>query len=168
MNALEPAANRRRKAAKTAGLVSALVGVAAAGVAAGVATERLLLRRSRRPDPQDPHAEEPFGQLPYDECLTVRTSDGIDLYVEVVEPNDGIDVDFDYLDLPHSTSIDPTLVFVHGFCLDMGTFHFQRSRADPARRLPDGLLRPARARPLRPPGHRRVHARRRWPKGSSG
>jgi pimeloyl-ACP methyl ester carboxylesterase len=127
VNAVEPAANRRRTAAKRAGLVSALVGVAAAGVAAGVATERLLLRRSRRTDTQDPHAEEQFGQLPYDECLTVRTSDGIDLYVEVVEPNDGIDVDFDYLDLPHSTSTDPTLVFVHGFALDMGTFYFQRS-----------------------------------------
>jgi pimeloyl-ACP methyl ester carboxylesterase len=105
-----------------------MVGVAAAGVAAGVAAERLLLRRSRGSEPMaDPYAEEQFGQLPFDECLTVRTSDGIDLYVEIVEPSDGIDVEFDFVDVTAPGSVEPTLIFVHGFALDMGTFYFQRS-----------------------------------------
>jgi pimeloyl-ACP methyl ester carboxylesterase len=99
--------------------------VAAAGVAAGVAAERLLLRRRKPEPPTDPHAEERFGQLPFDECLTVRTSDGLDLYVEVVEPSDGLDVDFDFL--PPLANSDPTVLFVHGFALDMGTFYFQRA-----------------------------------------
>ena len=39
--------------------------------------------------------------------------DGTDLHVEVVEPTRPVDG-------------HPTVVLVHGFCLDMGTFHFQR------------------------------------------
>ncbi|MGI5245592.1 alpha/beta fold hydrolase [Dactylosporangium sp. CA-139066] len=94
--------NRKR----TAGIIGAVVGLAAAGVAAGVATERYLVRRSKNAD--DPHADEEFGVWHSDEQLTVTTDDGLDLYVEVVD------------------GPGPTLVFVHGFCLDMGTFHFQR------------------------------------------
>ncbi len=37
-------------------------------------------------------ANEPFGRLPFDESLTVPTVDGIDLYVEIVEPADGVDI----------------------------------------------------------------------------
>jgi pimeloyl-ACP methyl ester carboxylesterase len=85
--------------------------VAAAGVTAGVAAERYVVRRSRRTD--DPCADEPFGRLPCDEALTVTTADGIDLHVEVIDGDAGAPDDL-------------TLVFVHGFCLDMGTFHYQR------------------------------------------
>jgi pimeloyl-ACP methyl ester carboxylesterase len=84
--------------------------VAAAGVAAGVAAERMLVRRSLRVD--DPFADEPFGTLPHDDELTVTTPDGIDLHVELLKSETGPD--------------DLTVIFVHGFCLDMGTFHFQR------------------------------------------
>ncbi|MFD0584168.1 alpha/beta fold hydrolase [Dactylosporangium darangshiense] len=98
--------NRKR----TAGIVGAIVGLAAAGVAAGVATERYIVRRSKNAD--DPYADEEFGVWDTDEELTVTTDDGIDLHVEVVDGPVGDD--------------RPTLVFVHGFCLDMGTFHFQR------------------------------------------
>ncbi|GAA2363965.1 alpha/beta hydrolase [Dactylosporangium salmoneum] len=91
---------------RTAGIIGAVVGLAAAGVAAGVATERYLVRRSKQAD--DPYAEEEFGVWDSDEQLTVTTEEGIDLHVEVVD------------------GPGPTLVFVHGFCLDMGTFHFQR------------------------------------------
>ena len=97
--------NRRK-----VGVVSAVVGVAAAGVAAGVAAERLLLGRSRRVAGTDPYKDEPFGALGADQTRTVTTTNGLDLHVEI----DG----------------DPdaplTVVLVHGFCLDMGTFHFQR------------------------------------------
>jgi pimeloyl-ACP methyl ester carboxylesterase len=122
--------DKKRRTARRAGLLGAVIGVAAAGVATGVAAERLLFRR--RDTTIDPHAEEKFGQLPYDETLTVTTEDGLDLYVEVVEPVDGIDLDFGPagpigLGAPPATPPEPTLIFVHGFCLDMGTFHFQRT-----------------------------------------
>jgi pimeloyl-ACP methyl ester carboxylesterase len=105
--------SRRRK-----GLIGAVigVGVAAVGVAAGIAAERYVVRRSRD-GVDDPYAAEVFGELPCDEELTVTSHDGVDLHVEIVEA-----VDPDYHDV--------TLVFVHGFCLDMGTFHFQRVAFD--------------------------------------
>jgi pimeloyl-ACP methyl ester carboxylesterase len=100
-----PKASRRRKA----GLISGLVGIAAAGIAAGVAAERVLLHRKRRSTDRDPYRDEPFGALPADEYRTV-TAKGIPLHVEITgDPKAPL-----------------TVVFVHGFCLDMGTFHFQR------------------------------------------
>jgi pimeloyl-ACP methyl ester carboxylesterase len=116
---------KRRRTARRISVLGAVVGVAAAGVAAGVTAERLLLRRTRyRPD--DPYEGEKFGELPFDESLTVTGPDGIDVYVEIVEPTDGIDLDLGFSFTPQGNP-EPTLVFVHGFCLDMGTFHFQRA-----------------------------------------
>ena len=123
--AVDPSSARRR-----AGLLGAVLGATAgvvAGAAAGVATQRALLRR-RRPT-EDPYANETFGPQPYDESLTVTTDDGLDLYVEIVEPVDGVDMDLDDLGLDLAEPVGapaPTLVFVHGFCLHMGSFHFQR------------------------------------------
>lgn len=113
-----------------AGALGTVVGLAAAGVAIGVAAERALVRRARRrgqPDP-DPFADEPFGRLSYDEALRVPTQDGPDLYVEVVDPVDGIELEADFADAVAAGQPvpEPTVVFVHGFCLDMGSFHFQR------------------------------------------
>ncbi|XTZ15968.1 alpha/beta fold hydrolase [Micromonospora echinospora] len=102
----------RTAAGKVAGLVGAAVGVAAAGLAAGVATERALVRRYKA-DPTDRYADEVFGQLRYDELFRMELPDGTDLHVEVVEPT-------------RPVPGRPTVVLVHGFCLDMGTFHFQR------------------------------------------
>jgi pimeloyl-ACP methyl ester carboxylesterase len=113
------------RAKKRAGLLGALIGVAAAGVAAGIATERTLVRRTRR-GPSDPLAGEAFGQQPYDEALMVTVPDGTDLYVEVVDPVDGLDLDLGI----GPAKTEPTVVFVHGFCLDMGTFFFQRRALD--------------------------------------
>jgi pimeloyl-ACP methyl ester carboxylesterase len=99
---------------RRAGVFGALLGVAAAaGVAAGIAAERALLRREKR-GVADPYADEDFGNQPYDESLSVTSADGIDLYVEIVEPRSS------------TSQPAPTVVFVHGFCLDMGTFYFQR------------------------------------------
>lgn len=97
--------------AKRVGIVGAAVGVAAAGLATAFAVERVLVRRSVNA-PGDPYVDEPFGQQPFDEELTVTAADGTDLHVEIVEPR-----------VPTSK---PTIVFVHGFALDMGTFYFQR------------------------------------------
>ncbi|MDI1460304.1 alpha/beta hydrolase [Catellatospora sp. KI3] len=114
-----PSTGRRR-----AGVIGAVVGVAAAGVAAGIAVERLVVRRTQKTE-TDPYANEPFGRLPYDEFTTVTTADGTELHVEIVEPVDGVAVEL------HPTDpTAPTLVFVHGFCLDQGTFHFQRQALD--------------------------------------
>jgi pimeloyl-ACP methyl ester carboxylesterase len=90
------------------GLAGALVGAMAAGAAAGVAAERFAVRRRRRPG--DPYLDEPFGALPYDTAQIV-SADGVDVYVETVDADGEPDL---------------TVIFVHGFALDMGTWHFQR------------------------------------------
>ncbi|MFC4104866.1 alpha/beta fold hydrolase [Micromonospora zhanjiangensis] len=100
-----------RSGLRAAGLLGAVVGVAAAGVAAGVAAERAVVRSSKqRPDP---YADEAFGALPHDDELMLEMPDGTDIHVEVVAPST-------------AEPGRPVVVFVHGFCLDMGTFHFQR------------------------------------------
>ncbi len=120
----EPWAARARQRAGVLGAVGAVVGVAAAGVAAGIAAERAVIRRTRRRP--DPLAGVRFGQQPYDEALTVTAPDGTDLYVEIVEPVDGVDVEFDF----EQPRPEPTIVFAHGFCMDMGTFFLQRRALD--------------------------------------
>ena len=104
----------RTAAGKVAGLVGAAVGVAAAGLAAGVVSERVLVRRLKN-DPTDRYADEIFGEQRYDEAYRLEMPDGTDIHVEVVEPT-------------RPVAGHPTVVLVHGFCLDMGTFHFQRKR----------------------------------------
>jgi pimeloyl-ACP methyl ester carboxylesterase len=100
-----------RRRARRVGIVGAAVGVAAAGLATAFAVERVLVRRSIN-TPDDPYVGEPFGAQPFDEELTVTAADGTLLHVEIVEPRAPTD--------------KPTVVFVHGFALDMGTFYFQR------------------------------------------
>lgn len=110
MSASTPPNSAGRSRRARAGFIGTAVGAAAAGVAAGVAAERLSLWRRRRGAERDPYQDEPFGELEADSYRTVTTTEGIALHVEI----DG----------------DPkaplTVVFVHGFCLDLGTFHFQR------------------------------------------
>jgi pimeloyl-ACP methyl ester carboxylesterase len=139
-----PPGSRPGRTRQRAGLLGAVIGVAAAGVAAGIAAERTLVRHSRRGE-GDPFAGVPFGDQPYDEALTVIAPDGTDLYVEIVEPVDGVEVDFGEDRVP----VEPTIVFVHGFCLDMGTFYFQR-------RALDGSYSQRRDRPARSTGYRMV------------
>jgi len=98
--------------------------VTAAGIAAGVATQRLILRRARMS--QTELVGEPFGRLPFDESATVTTPSGVELHVEIVEPADGLVLPVGFPPPGQPDRPTPTLVFVHGFCLDMGTFHFQR------------------------------------------
>jgi pimeloyl-ACP methyl ester carboxylesterase len=107
---VSPAPLSRRRA-KQVGIAGAAVGVVAAGLATAFAVERALVRRSLNA-PGDPHADETFGDQPFDEELTVTAADGTDLHVEVVEPA--------------RPAGKPTIVFVHGLALDMGTFYFQR------------------------------------------
>jgi pimeloyl-ACP methyl ester carboxylesterase len=113
MSPAKPPATRRR--ARQVGIVGAVVGVAAAGLATAFAVERVLVRREVNA-PGDPHSDEPFGDQPFDSEQTVTAADGTQLHVEIVEAKGS-----------HKKAVPkPTIVFVHGFALDMGTFYFQR------------------------------------------
>jgi pimeloyl-ACP methyl ester carboxylesterase len=107
----------------------------------------MLLRR-RHASVEDPFAIEAFGCLPHDEARLVRTADGLDIYVEVVAaepvPTDEAPPHSGALTRTlaklgvgrgESEAIKPTLLFVHGFCLDMGTYHFQRKGLTEYRRV---------------------------------
>jgi pimeloyl-ACP methyl ester carboxylesterase len=93
---------------RRAGIVAGVAGLVAAGTAVGLATERYAIGRIR--NGPDPEAGEPFGRLPADRTRTVSTDDGVPLAVEEVGPPDA----------------PLTVVFVHGYCLAMGSWHFQR------------------------------------------
>ena len=79
--------------------------------------------------------QDDFGSL-RSEPHTVVADDGVPLHVEVDEADPGV---------PAGA---PTLVFVHGYILDLDCWHFQRAAL--RGRLPDGVLRPAQPRPVRP------------------
>jgi pimeloyl-ACP methyl ester carboxylesterase len=89
-------------------LIGGAIGVAAAGtaIAIGVAARR-------RQDSDDPHVDEPLGQLRPDRTYPVITDDGIELSVEEVDPAAG-------------GRPEVTVVFVHGFALSRRSWHFQR------------------------------------------
>ncbi|MDQ1727688.1 MAG: hypothetical protein QOK14_1733, partial [Frankiaceae bacterium] len=82
-------------------LSAAAVGV----VGAGLLADRYVLRRVRRRA-----ATEPFGALPADRAYRVRATDGIELYVEEVGSRDAA----------------LTVVLIHGFMLELASWHFQR------------------------------------------
>lgn len=92
-----------------AGWLAGAAGVAAVGSAAGVTAARSLRRRVTD---EDPHRDEDFELLDADRSTVVTTPDGVPLAVREVGPQ-------------HAPL---TVVFAHGFCLRMGSFHFQRAR----------------------------------------
>lgn len=90
------------------GAVGAVVGVVAAGAAAGLAAERYAVGRTRnRPDPE---ALEPFGALPSDRVRRVVATDGVPLHVEEVGPE----------------KAPVTVVFCHGYTQRLHVWHYQR------------------------------------------
>jgi pimeloyl-ACP methyl ester carboxylesterase len=103
----------------TAGVVGALLGLAAAGTAAGVAVSRVAARRVRAAelggkDLADARLreEDPLGGAahPADRTALVQTEDGVLLSVEEIGPRDA----------------PLTVVFVHGYTLSMASWAFQR------------------------------------------
>ncbi|SEG99665.1 Pimeloyl-ACP methyl ester carboxylesterase [Nonomuraea solani] len=89
------------------GIAGALVGAASAGVAAAALAKRYAVGRIRlRPDNE---ASEPFGELRGRE-RTLITSDGMALHIEVDGPDDA----------------PLTIVFCHGYCLNLESWHYQR------------------------------------------
>ncbi|WP_370332722.1 alpha/beta fold hydrolase [Mycolicibacterium hippocampi] len=91
-----------------AGWFAGAAGVSAVGTAAGVSMARSLRRRITS---EDPHVDEDFELLDADRSCVVTTPDGVPLAVREVGPKDA----------------PLTVVFAHGFCLRMGSFHFQRA-----------------------------------------
>ncbi len=89
-----------------AGLAGATIGVLAAGAAAGIFAERKLVARRRAA------AAQPFGSV-RGERRTVTADDGLELYAEV-DPAEGGDHE------------GVTVVFVHGYALNLDCWHFQR------------------------------------------
>lgn len=90
--------SRRRTAIVTAG-------VAAGAVAGGLIGRTVLTSRRRRVDPE---ANEALSLLPPDDLGPVRSSDGTELAVRAAgDPS------------------APVIVFVHGFSLDLTTWHYQ-------------------------------------------
>ena len=92
--------SRRRAALVTAGL--------AAGALAGGVIGRTVLNGRRRRD--DPEAHERLAALPPEDLGTVRSFDGTELAVRAA-----------------GDPANPTIVFVHGFSLDLTTWHYQWS-----------------------------------------
>jgi pimeloyl-ACP methyl ester carboxylesterase len=92
-----------------AGIAGATIGVLAAGAAAGILAERKLVARRRAA------AEQPFGSVRGDRH-TVIAEDGLELYAEVDEPEGQT----------RKSSGRPTVVFVHGYALNLDCWHFQR------------------------------------------
>ena len=96
-------------ARKYVGIAGAALGVIAAGAAAGVLAERRLVGRGRAP------ASQALGSLRGDR-YTVAADDGLGLHSEVEEPVGA-----------GRRSARPTLVFVHGYALNLDCWHFQRA-----------------------------------------
>lgn len=86
-----------------------VLGSAVLGVGAGVAAERALMRAAF-PDPGDGDAS--VGSLRGEVC-PVTADDGTLLHVEIDEPAD-------------PDSADVTVVFSHGYSLNLDTWHYQR------------------------------------------
>jgi pimeloyl-ACP methyl ester carboxylesterase len=108
---------------RTAGIVGAVVGLAAAGTAAGVAISRVAARRvgaedvsprSGLPAVSDAELreEDPLGSAarPADRTALVQADDGVLLAVDEIGPRDA----------------PLTVVFVHGYALSMASWAFQR------------------------------------------
>lgn len=93
-------------------MIALAAGALAAGAAAGLAVERFAVRRALG-RPYDPAVDEPFGTLrgaPY----PVKSDDGVVLHVEIDEPDA-------WPAGPHMT-----VVFCHGYSLNLDGWHFQR------------------------------------------
>ncbi len=99
------------------GLAGGALGVVAAGAGAVVLAERRLVSRRRA----ETHSD--LGAL-RGERRTVVADDGVELYAEVDEPAG-----------PRRPATSPTLVFVHGYALNLDCWHFQRLALRGANRL---------------------------------
>lgn len=85
-------------------------GLTAVATIVGASARRSITQRAT--GREDPYAEEDFDRIDDDPGYVVTTPDGVPLAVRESGP----------------VNARLTIVFVHGFCLRMGAFHFQRTR----------------------------------------
>jgi pimeloyl-ACP methyl ester carboxylesterase len=85
-------------------------GLTAVATIVGASARRSMTQRTTIIE--DPYADEDFETLDRDRSYVVTTPDGVPLAVREAGPADA----------------QVTMVFVHGFCLRLGAFHFQRTR----------------------------------------
>ncbi|HEX6876751.1 MAG TPA: alpha/beta hydrolase [Nocardioidaceae bacterium] len=104
---------------KALGIAAAAAGALVAGGTAAVLAQQRRAVRKRR---QSSTSRDDFGSL-RSEPLRVRTSDGIHLHAEVDEPQQARAAD------------DPTIVFIHGYALNLDCWHFQRDHFRDRHRL---------------------------------
>jgi pimeloyl-ACP methyl ester carboxylesterase len=116
-----------------AGLVGAVIGVVAAGAAAGVAIERATVGRGiRRKAQLALDATGPYGTL-RGAPGTVAAEDGTELYFETEEADPPEPVEQPrrgrgWLRRQAKAAPRPvTVVFSHGYCLNQDAWHFQRA-----------------------------------------
>ena len=93
---------------KKVGLMAGVAGLSAVGTAAGVSAARALRHRKAI---RDAYEGEDFALLEADRGCVITTPDGVPLVVREVGP----------------VTAPLTVVFAHGFCMRMGSFHFQRA-----------------------------------------
>jgi pimeloyl-ACP methyl ester carboxylesterase len=98
------------------GLTAAAAGTVAAGVVAGALAEKRLLAGRRQVI-----GDEGFGRL-RSTPVSVVADDGVCLHAEVDEPDE-------------PAAGEPTLVFVHGYALNLDCWHFQREHFRGSRRM---------------------------------
>lgn len=117
-----PARRTRRSTPQIPGILGIAAGalaLAAGGVAAGFELERRIVGRRFRKRANGHHDD--LGTLRGRQQV-VRTSDGVDLHVEVDEKADHEPL---VPDAPVAPD-DLTIVLVHGYALDLDCWHFQR------------------------------------------
>ncbi|HZG02096.1 MAG TPA: alpha/beta hydrolase [Streptomyces sp.] len=111
---------------RRAGIAGAALGFAAAGVAAGVAVERLTVHRAvRRRARLALDAEDPYGSL-RGTPGRATADDGTELYYETDDPG-GTDGGNGDGNGDGNAAGAPTVVFSHGYCLGQDVWHFQRA-----------------------------------------
>jgi len=101
-------ATGKADAGRRAGLMAGVAGLSAVSTAAGVSAAKALRNRKAI---RDAYEGEDFALLEADRGCVVTTTDGIPLVVREVGP----------------VTAPLTVVFAHGFCMRMGSFHFQRA-----------------------------------------
>jgi pimeloyl-ACP methyl ester carboxylesterase len=114
------------RAGRTAGLIGAAVGVLAAGAAAGIAVERQVI--GRRSGQRKQLEAEPFGSLRGTPHI-FTADDGVELYVEVDELKRSRRPDPPRRRFGRRLPLPPedlTVIFVHGYGLNMDAWHFER------------------------------------------
>lgn len=104
------------------GSLAGALGVAAAGTAVAIRQQqRSITRRAGE--------EIAFGSLRSAAPITVVADDGLPLHVEVDEVDDAraLDVGGRLFQRARGATPEVTVVFVHGFCLNLDCWHFQRA-----------------------------------------